>query len=555
MTLLVLSFVAGVLTVLAPCILPLLPIIIGKSVEDEESKIKPIIITASLAVSIILFTLVLKVSTVFISVPESVWSSISAIIIILFGLISLFPHAWEKISTRFNFLGKSNKLLASTRKNKTYLGEIMMGAALGPVFSSCSPTYFVILATVLPQSFGVGLVYLGVYAAGLSIILLLISYLGQKFVKKVEWASNPNGIFKRGLGVVFILVGIFIITGFDKKIQTFILDKGYFNSTKIEDQLLKTFNTSNNNSTSQNKNVVHYQEITNPSGFINSEPFELKTIVGKKVILLDFMTYSCINCVRTIPYINAWYDKYKDEGLEIIGIHAPEFAFERKQENVEAALKNLKIKFPVVMDNDFGTWKAYGNKYWPTKYLIDINGNIVYAHSGEGEYTEVEMKIQELLKERSQKLGEKIVEKDLVNINGIEQTEAKSPEIYFGSERNEYLGNGLYFRVGEQNFSQPKNIKLNNLYLVGRWNVIPEYAENKEKAKIIFRYTAKSVYMVASSEQGVNIQIYKDGKFYKNLSIKQDALYDLVKDEKVGEHTIEIIIEKPGLKAFTFTFG
>jgi sulfite exporter TauE/SafE len=117
----------------------------------------------------------------------------------------------------------------------------MMGAALGPVFSSCSPTYFVILATVLPQSFGVGLVYLGVYAAGLSIILLLISYLGQKFVKKVEWASNPNGIFKRGLGVVFILVGIFIITGFDKKIQTFILDKGYFNSTKIEDQLLNIY--------------------------------------------------------------------------------------------------------------------------------------------------------------------------------------------------------------------------------------------------------------------------------------------------------------------------
>jgi cytochrome c biogenesis protein CcdA/thiol-disulfide isomerase/thioredoxin len=560
MALLILSFVAGVLTVLAPCILPLLPIIIGGSLQEEHNRLRPFIITFSLALSIIFFTLLLKFSTALIDIPSMVWSVISGTIIIIFGLLSIFPTVWEKISVKFNLGGRSNKLLSKTVQKKTYWGEVLMGAALGPVFSSCSPTYFVILATVLPQSFGVGLVYLVVYALGLSLVLLLISFLGQKFVKHVGFAANPKGWFKRSLGVLFVLVGIFIMTGADKKVQTAILDVGYLDSTHIESSLLDVFGITKN-TTELPDNVdqafPRYHEFQKPTAFLNSEPFALKDIVGKKVIMLDFMTYSCINCLRTIPYVNAWYDKYKNQGLEIVGIHAPEFSFERKVENVKAALLAQGIKFPVVMDNDFGTWQAYGNHYWPSKYLIDINGRVVYNHTGEGEYEEVEQKIQQLLQERQTKLGDAgVVSKDYVELSNVETPEPQSPEIYFGSERNEYLGNGSSFSEGKQIFTEPIQVNVNTLYLGGTWNITREYAENMGKAKIIFRYRAKSVYMVASSDKGSVVTILKDGvPLDTNFNIKEDKLYTLIQDQEVGEHVLEIIIPASGLKAFTFTFG
>lgn len=240
MSFILLAFISGVLTILAPCTLPVLPIIIGSSIDEARSRIKPLIITASLAVSIILFTLVLKASTVFIDIPQEAWAYISGGIIIIFGLLSLFPHLWDKVSGRFKFAQGSNKLLADAAyKKKGIWSDILIGASLGPVFSSCSPTYFVILATVLPESFATGLLYLAVYSLGLALMLLLISYLGQAFVQKLQWAANPDGWLKKGLGILFILVGLFVITGLDKKVQTAVLDSGYFNITNVEQSLLE----------------------------------------------------------------------------------------------------------------------------------------------------------------------------------------------------------------------------------------------------------------------------------------------------------------------------
>jgi len=243
MSLFILSFVAGVLTVLAPCTLPLLPIIIGGSLREggAQGKWKPAIITVSLALSLVIFTLLLKVSTVFIDVPQMFWQFFSGILITLMGIITIFPSVWEKISLKLNLSQKSNQALAQSAQKKTYLGDILIGASLGPVFASCSPTYFLILATVLPENFGTGVLYLIVYAIGLSLILLFVALLGQKFVRKIQWAADPKGWFKRGLGILFILVGIFIMTGADKKVQTYILDKGFFDVTRIEGKFLEKF--------------------------------------------------------------------------------------------------------------------------------------------------------------------------------------------------------------------------------------------------------------------------------------------------------------------------
>lgn len=244
MEFLLLSFIAGVLTVLAPCILPLLPVIIGGSVQDNRV-IRPIVITVSLAVSIVLFTLVLKASTVFIDIPQSFWTYFSGGIILLFAVSLLFPVTWAKTMNKIGSLSKggfslkhaSEKALFTQSKKEGYLPMILMGAALGPVFASCSPTYFLILGTVLPASFFVGLLNLVVYALGLSLVMFVVAFAGQKALGKLNIVSDPKGKFKKGLGVLFLLVAIMILTGIDKKIEVAILDSG-FNISNFEQKLL-----------------------------------------------------------------------------------------------------------------------------------------------------------------------------------------------------------------------------------------------------------------------------------------------------------------------------
>jgi thiol-disulfide isomerase/thioredoxin len=311
-----------------------------------------------------------------------------------------------------------------------------------------------------------------------------------------------------------------------------------------------------------------YIEIQNPAGFVNTgdQPIKIADYIGKQVILLDIMTYSCINCQRTFPYVTAWYEKYKDDGLIVIGIHTPEFAFEKDKGNVEKAMKEFGINFPVVLDNDYGTWNALGNKYWPRKYLIDIQGNIVYDHIGEGGYEETEMKIQELLKERATLLGAKAELDEELAVGAIteQKTLARSPETYFGSLRNELLANGVVGKIGEQTLTLPISLKSNSLYLSGAWDIAPEYARAEAGSVVTYKYNAKEVYLVAESEAGGTIEVWQDGKRVEVAAgadvpaglatIKASRLYKLIRNPQAGEHTLELKVS-PGVKLFAFTFG
>lgn len=303
-----------------------------------------------------------------------------------------------------------------------------------------------------------------------------------------------------------------------------------------------------------------YHEISTPDGFINTSNLKIGDLIGKKVVLVDFWTYSCINCQRTQPYLNAWYEKYKDQGLEIIGIHTPEFEFEKKYENVLAATKSANIEYPVVLDNDFSTWRSYRNRYWPRKYLIDIDGFIVYDHIGEGGYEETEKKIQEALEERkiALKLSNEI-SKDTVTPEGVivaNHSKVQSPEIYFGAKRNENFGNGPRGITGIQAFSLPTELIPNMFYLVGQWEVGEESVKSVSKdAKIYFYYKAKNVYMVASSGEATEVKILNDSEKYKNLSIEEETLYQLIENPDYGAHLLEIFVPEPGFEIFTLTFG
>jgi cytochrome c-type biogenesis protein len=232
MTLLILSFLAGVLTVAAPCILPLLPIVIGGSLSAEKDErvrmIRPIVVTLSLAISVIVFTLLLKASTSLLQIPQYVWQIIAGGIVILLGLNFLFPMAWKLLSARSGLYTNTNKTLGKTLPQTGLKGSVLTGAALGPVFNSCSPTYLFIVASILPASFATGFAYLVAYAIGLSLMLLLVAYFGQSIVYKLGWLTNPSGWFLKTMGVVFIIVGIFVLFGVDKMAQTFILDQGWY---------------------------------------------------------------------------------------------------------------------------------------------------------------------------------------------------------------------------------------------------------------------------------------------------------------------------------------
>ncbi len=555
MFLLLISFVAGVLTVLAPCILPLLPVIVGGSLTSEGTRRwKALTIVTALGVSVILFTLLLKASTAFVDIPEYTWKVLSGSIVLFFGLTFLFPRLWEgALLARAS--ARSNILLGKGNQKNSFWGDVIVGAALGPVFSTCSPTYFIVLATVLPAQPLLGFAYLLSYTIGLCLMLLFVAFLGQKVMSSLDIAADPHGMFKKVLGALFILVGVAILTGYDKHLQTRLLDAGFFDVTKIEQKLLEKREADGSEPVREKENLLKAPELSSIDGFVNTDgkPITLESLRGK-VVLLDIWTYSCINCQRTIPYLNDWYAKYKDQGFVIVGLHTPEFAFEKVQANVERAVAKFGIKYPVVLDNDYSTWKALENQYWPRKYLIDPEGFIIYDHIGEGAYEETEAEIQRALKARNagEVTGKISAPTGVITVapGGVQ-----SPEIYFGSARNERLANGERNTSGEQSLVLPKTYLRNLLYLAGDWDITKEHAESLGKTTIVFPYEAKMVYMTAGSQTPIDIEIYRDDVLLQTVRVSSEDLYTLIDGSDYGAHVLRIEIPQAGLRAFTFTFG
>ncbi len=572
MFLLALSFLAGVLSVFAACVLPLLPVIVGGSLTTGGSRRRMYAIVGSLAVSIVLFTLLLKASTVFIDIPEAFWRYFSGLIIIALGIFTVFPNLWVSVPGINALNRSSNRLLSEGYKRGGTTGDLIMGVSLGPVFASCSPTYFLILATVLPAQPLLGFAYLVSYAVGLSLTLLVIAIVGERLTQRLGVSLSPDGFFFKSFGVILIVVGVLIATGAMKKVETWFVERG-LDATFIELRLLGADSESSTSAVQTDMTFVSpdtkrfmYKaapELVTPSAYLNTNglPITLSQYRGEKVVLIDIWTYSCINCQRTLPYITKWYETYKDMGLEIVGVHTPEFAFEKNVKNVEKAIAQWGISYPVILDNEFKTWSAFGNQYWPRKYLIDIDGYIIYDHIGEGGYEETESAIQRALAERAVRLG--LIASTTDSVSGTVVAEAPeqrvaSPEIYFGAWRNDLFGNGISKKEGHQSLALPKPmpLKKNTLYLYGEWDIAYEYARNSEAgAEITFKYDAKNVYMVARADKPVRVAVFIDGEQLHEFVIQEDRLYDIVRGTDYGEHVLDIQILDPGLEVYTFTFG
>jgi thiol-disulfide isomerase/thioredoxin len=314
-------------------------------------------------------------------------------------------------------------------------------------------------------------------------------------------------------------------------------------------------------------------ELAKISGYINTDPIRLADLKGK-VVLVDFWTYSCINCIRTIPYLNAWYEKYADDGLMIVGVHTPEFEFEKDFNNVKAAVEKFEIQYPVVQDNDLGTWKAYENRYWPHKYLVDNEGYIRYDHIGEGGYAETEKVIQSLLSERAAYMGVNAkIDQSISNPQNAQSVnfgQINTPELYFGYQFARVpLGNPEGFKPDQiVKYTIPKDgaITPNRIYLEGEWKNSADRMELQgEEGLIVLSYSAKAVNIVAGgtgdlhiSEDGSNLtgsslglDVSEDG----TAAVDGQKLYNLGMHEEYGKHQIVIDVKGKGFEIYTFTFG
>lgn len=312
-------------------------------------------------------------------------------------------------------------------------------------------------------------------------------------------------------------------------------------------------------------------ELAGISGYVNTVPEELGKKIKNSVVLYDIWTYSCINCVRTLPFITSWDEKYADQGLLIIGIHSPEFEFEKDVENVKNAVAKYGIKYPVVLDNEKETWKAFENNYWPRKYIADHEGYIRYDHIGEGGYDETEKIIQKLLKERADTIGTNMmISEELVQINEFEHSSFVTPELYFGFNfavgRNQ-LGNSEGF-IPNQNvtYAIPDSLKLHHYYLDGIWtNLEDKMRLVSDSGRIILPYTGKQVNIVTGGE--ANLEILLDGKQIPTESSGSDVstkgqvhthysgLYNIIETKESEQHILEIIVNDSEFEIFTFTFG
>ena len=478
--LLAFAFLSGVITVLSPCILPLLPIVLSGSVGG--GKARPFGVLAGFVVSFTVFTLTLSAIVQALGIPADAMRIVAVVLIVLFGVVMLVPRlrdGFEMLTSRIASRSKGNQPVtagAGARRAGFWSG-LVVGLSLGLVWTPCvGPIMASVITLALTQHVNGGAVFITLaYTLGTSIPMLAVMLGGRALLTRVPALTRNAVNIQKGFGVLMIIMGVAIGLGWDRQFQAAIL-RAFPNYgiglTAIEKApsvrvALKTLDSgaaaggkgvsgSGGSSgehifagamdaTPQNGVLGEYglapAFVTNGMWF-NTEgvvpmpgqpseggsmPLSLQSLRGK-VVVVDFWTYSCVNCVRTLPYLKAWNDTYRSRGLVIIGVHTPEFEFEKKSANVARAIKDLGVDWPVVQDNDYSEWNAYSNQYWPAHYFIDAKGHVRYFHFGEGEYDVSERVIQALLKEAGTNVGG-IVSKPAPEID------ARTPETYLGYGR------------------------------------------------------------------------------------------------------------------------
>ena len=568
------AFLAGVVTILSPCILPLLPIILSSSLAGQSlGKMRPLGVIVGFVISFTFFTLFLSTIVRLLGIPADTLRLVSVLIIALFGISFLIPVVQFWIEQLFSRL---MNLAPKTNLNPGFGSGLLVGFSLGLLWTPCvgpilaSVISLAITGTVNFDAF----VITFAYSLGTAIPMFVIMIGGQNVLTKVPWLVRSTANLQKAFGVLMIITAIGIYFNVDRRFQTYILNTfpqygagltQFEDNEMIRKQLEKKSGTEMKN---EDKGKPMY-DLNQPKGpkapelipggvWFNSDPLRLSELKGK-VVIIDFWTYSCINCQRTMPYLRTWYEKYVDKGLVIIGVHSPEFEFEKSEKNVAQAIKDFKLPYPIVQDNDFETWQAYNNRYWPAKYVIDKEGYISYTHFGEGAYDETEKVIQDLLKET----GARDVSSEISN--PIYQIQSKTPEIYLGYSRIDNFASPEQIKQDALGtYTVPFNLGSNQVALEGNWNVMEEYANPQKGAKLHLNFESEEVFLVMRTRGNpAKVKVSIDGKIQDFgednasgvVTVDSDRLYKLINLSTPGRHILRLEFEDNNAEVYAFTFG
>jgi cytochrome c biogenesis protein CcdA/thiol-disulfide isomerase/thioredoxin len=533
---------AGFITAISPCVLPVLPIVFAGGATGGRRR--PLAIIAGLVLSFTAFTLFGVWLLRTLGLPEDFLRKLAIGLLFLVAATLLFPKVEEIVQ---------RPLLRLTRRPSGDLGGgLLLGASLGLVFVPCAgPVLAAITVVGATQDVGFRAIVLTLaYAIGAAIPMLLVAIGGRAGMNALRPHAHR---IRQVLGVVVALTALAIAFNVDRHFQTAIpgyteaLQNKVEESSSAQRELQKLRgNTRQVAATTGLRDYGAAPELTGLTNWINSKPLTLRKLRGK-VVLIDFWTYSCINCLRTLPHVKAWYQAYHDKGLVVIGVHTPEFAFEHVPSNVRSAVRRLGVKYPVALDNDYATWNAFQNQYWPAKYLIDRSGHLRYYHFGEGSYDTTEARIRTLLGENAGMLP-------VANaLSDPTPTEVTTPESYLGYER---LARFADKTVTPDRFATytfpPGDLEQNELAYSGRWRVGGQKIVAGPEAQLRLRFTGRSVHLVLGGHGSVAVLV--DGIPQRIVKVRASKLYTLFRAPDLRSRLLELRFT-PGVDAYAFTFG
>jgi cytochrome c biogenesis protein CcdA/thiol-disulfide isomerase/thioredoxin len=539
------AFVAGIVTAISPCVLPVLPIVFAGGATGDKRR--PYAIVAGLVWSFTLFTLVATALLSALGLPDDLLRNIAIGVVLLVGLSLLWPRLGAIVERPFQALGRRNPGGMG--------GGFLLGVSLGLLFTPCAgPVIAAVAVLAATQRFSVqGVLVTLAYALGAGLVLLLIAIAAQRGMTLRSVRARAPRI-RQALGGLVVAVAIVMALGLDTKLAAHVPGytkalQGLEESAAAQDRIDSLLAGENHFQASKLQDYGQAPDFQGISQWLNSKPLTLASLRGK-VVLIDFWTYSCVNCIRTLPYVKRWYETYRDAGLVVVGVHTPEFAFEHVPGNVESALSSFGIDYPVALDNDFSTWTAWGNRYWPAEYYVDRRGHVRYAHFGEGDYGETEKVIRTLLAEKnlpapvSGSISDKTPEGVL------------TPETYLGTDRLSSLVGSPVVEGREATYTIPKDVPLNDVAYGGRWLVERERIVAGEGARLRLAYHARNVYLVlGKGETNGSVGVAVDGKHVKTVTVAGDRLYTLVSlPGSAADHTLDLSFS-PGTEAYAFTFG
>lgn len=581
----IVAFVGGLLTIASPCILPVLPFVFSRAGQSFRRSGLPLLI--GMALTFALVGSLAAVTGEWVVRANQLGRGIAMAVFGLLGLSLLIPRISELLFAPFVRLGA--RVQEREAGTTSVGGSLLLGVSTGFLWAPCAgPILGLVLAGVALQGPSPkGALLLVAFAAGAACALAVALLAGNRVFQLMKRGLGAEEWIRRGLGVAVLAGVIAIAMGWDTGILAQLSLNTVGTATDLEQRLVDRVRQGEDAPSmsappmmmmqSASKATQAADEMMPPLDgavqWLNGQPLTREGLRGS-VVFIDFWTYSCINCLRAIPYVQAWAAKYKDKGLVVIGVHTPEFAFERDTDNVVSASKRLGLSYPIAVDSNRTIWNAFANQYWPAHYLIDATGKVRYHHFGEGRYEQTEGVIQALLAERNEgEAGTDVVDVAATGVQAAPDLDAiQSPETYVGYERQENFASAQPIAKDQPaRYTAPVKPGLNQWGLDGQWAVGAEQASlSSTGGKIVFRFHARDLHVVLSPRPDgtpVRFRVSIDGAApgeskgvdvdaQGNGVVKESRLYQLIRQKgTVEDRTFEIEFLDPGVQAFAFTFG